>query len=111
MAKAKPVQKKRIRRSHEQMIADLQAKIESIKKRAVTKKAKKSPALKFTIDAIRSIDMALNGGPESALKKSLAEAREPLVAFLQLEGIPMPKRRGRKPGSKNKNRDGELVEA
>jgi hypothetical protein len=90
---------KRTRRTHEQMIADLQAKIESLKKRQVVKKAKRSPALKNTVDAVRAIDMALAANPESPLKKSLSEAREPLVAFLQLEGIPMPKRRGRKPGT------------
>ena len=98
MAKA-ATKKKRNRRTHEQMIADLQAKIESLKKRQVVKKAKRSPALKNTVDAVRAIDMALGANPEGPLKKSLAEAREPLVAFLQLEGIPMPKRRGRKPGT------------
>lgn len=96
MAK-KTTTRKRNRRTDEQMISDLQAQIEKLKRRAQSKKAKKSPSLKHCMDAVRKIDMALTAAPEVPLKKALNEAREPLVAFLQMEGIPLPKRRGRKP--------------
>ena len=89
--------KKRIRRTDEQMIQDLQTEIERIKKRAQAKKVKKSPELKATTDAVRSIDTALRTASDAALKKALSEAREPLAAYLQMEGIPIPKKRGRKP--------------
>ena len=89
--------KKRNRRSEEQLIADMQAEIERLKKRAQARKAKKSPSLKATTDALRSIDTALRSAEGGALKKALSEAREPLAAYLQMEGIPMPQRRGRKP--------------
>jgi hypothetical protein len=92
----KPV-RKRNRRSEEQLISDLQAEIERIKKRAQAKKAKRSPSLKATADAVRSIDTALRTAENAALKKALTEAREPLVAYLQMEGVPLPQRRGRKP--------------
>jgi hypothetical protein len=92
---AKPA-KKRIRRTDDQLIADLQAEIERLKHRAQARKAKKSPELKATLDAVRSIDTALKGAADGTLKRALAEAREPLVAYLQMEGIAMPKKRGPK---------------
>ena len=88
---------KRIRRTDDQLISDLQAEIERIKKRAQAKKAKKSPELKATTDAVRSIDTALKTASDAELKKALTEAREPLAAYLQMEGIPIPKKHGRKP--------------
>lgn len=89
--------KTRNRRTHDEMIADLQAEIERIRKRAAVKKAKKSPALKALTDAVRSIDTALRSAESGTLKKALSEAREPLVAYLAMEGVPVPQRRGRKP--------------
>ena len=89
--------KKRIRRTEEQMITDLQSEIERLKKRALAKKAKKSPTLKHTADAVRALDMALGTADSDALRAALTEAREPLVAYLTMEGVPIPKRRGRKP--------------
>jgi hypothetical protein len=97
MAKKKTTTRKRNRRTDEQMISDLQAQIEKLKRRAQSRKAKKSPSLKHTLDAVRKVDMALAASPEMPLKKALSEAREPLAAFLQMEGIQLPKRRGRKP--------------
>ena len=89
--------KKRIRRTDEQLIKDLEAEVARIKQRAQAKKAKKTPELKATTDAVRSIDTALRMASDTELKKALAEAREPLVAYMQMEGIPIPQRRGPKP--------------
>jgi hypothetical protein len=92
-----PEKKTRNRRTEEQRIADLQAEIERLQKRAVVKKAKKSPALKALTDAVRSIDTALRSADSGTLKKALSDAREPLAAYLAMEGVPIPQRRGRKP--------------
>jgi hypothetical protein len=95
-------QKKRIRRSDQQMIEDLQTQLERLKKRAQTRKATRSPSLKHTAQAVRSIDAALAAVDSAPLKKALQEAREPLVAYLMIEGIAVPKPRGRKPGRRGR---------
>lgn len=89
-----PVAKKRVRRTTDQLIADLEAKIEHIKVRAVTRAAKKNPAIKFTNQAVRAIDLALADAANGAHKEALTEARTVLVAYLQLEGLKIPQRRG-----------------
>jgi hypothetical protein len=97
--------KKRVRRTEEQLIADLAAEIERLKKRQQARKAKKSPAIKSTADAVRHIDAALKAVEDAAHKQALQEAREPLVAVLMLEGIAVPKPRGRKPKERQANRE------
>lgn len=96
---------KRIRRTEEQLIQDLEAKIQQLKVKAETKAATRNPALKHTRDAIRSIDAALTSAANGPHKQALSEARTVLVAYLQLEGVKLPQRRGRKPGW-TKSRDG-----
>jgi hypothetical protein len=102
MAK-KTTKKTRIRRTDEQLIKDLEIKIQSIKERAATRSIKKSPSMKHTVAAVRAIDKALESAATEAnttLRHTLADAREPLVAYLQLEGIKLPKTRrpkGRRP--------------
>jgi hypothetical protein len=93
-----PAPRKYNRRSEEQLIADLQARIEGIKTRAATKVAKKNPAVRLTNQAVRSIDEALEVAENAAHRESLTEARMALVAYLQLDGLKIPQRRGRKPG-------------
>jgi hypothetical protein len=93
-----PVPRKYNRRSEEQLIADLEARIEGLKARAATKAAKKNPAVRFTNQAVRSIDRALEVAENAAHRESLTEARTALVAYLQLDGLKIPQRRGRKPG-------------
>ena len=93
---AKKTIKKRIRRTDEQLISDLETKIQAIKERAATRSLKRSPSMKHTVAAVRAIDKALESAAtegNNPLRHSLADAREPLVAYLQLEGIKLPKTR------------------
>ena len=92
--------KKRIRRTQEQMISDLEAEIERLRKRATMRKAKRSPAVKATAEAVRHIDAGIKAAESQAHKQALLEAREPLVAVLLLEGVAVPKPRGRKPNER-----------
>jgi len=93
---AKKTKQTRIRRTDEQLIKDLETRIKSIKERAATRSVKKSPSMKHTSAAVRAIDKALESAAaegNTPLRHTLADAREPLVAYLQLEGIKLPKTR------------------
>jgi hypothetical protein len=93
-----PTPKKRIRRTEDQLIADLQEEIERLKTKAAAKAAKKNPSIKYMSNAVRSIDEASAHATDSAQRQALSEARTVLVAYLQLEGVKIPQKRGRKPG-------------
>jgi len=82
-----PMPKICTRRSEDQLIADLQAKIEHLKVRAATKAAKKDPALRHVAKAIRAIDAAMGATGDAALRTALQEARVTLGACLQLGGV------------------------
>ena len=85
---------KRYRRTHAEKIADLQKEIERLKTRAAAKKATRSPEVKNVVVAVRSLDKALETASDKALKKTITEARGLLASYLNLEGVPMPKKRG-----------------
>ena len=85
---------KRYRRTPEEQIADLKAQIEKVKSRAAAKKAKASPELKHTLEAVRQIDKALETAKDRTHRSALSESRDALAGYLKLEGLPMPKRRG-----------------
>ncbi len=78
---------KRQRRSPEQLIADLEAKIESVKRRAERSKARKDPALRHISGAVRSVDKAMAATQDAATRKALDEARSSLSAVLSLNGV------------------------
>lgn len=84
MAQTTP--KKRIRRDAEQLVADLQAKIEAIKARATRKRAKANPAVRHTVAAVRSLDKAMAATTDHVMRRTLEEARGVLSAFLTLQG-------------------------
>jgi hypothetical protein len=88
--------KKRSIRTPEEIIRDLEAEIERVKNRAQARKAKRSPELRNLVLAVKAIDASLADAKDAALKQALTEGRVPLVAYLQLEGIPVPKKRGPK---------------
>lgn len=93
MKNKKPVpapEAKRVRRSPEQLIADLQKKIEQIKVRAEQKKVKASPVLRYVRAAVTSIDKAMNETPDVTTRKALGEARTTLSALLSLNGAATP---------------------
>jgi hypothetical protein len=81
---------KRIRRNPEQLVADLQVRIEAIKARAARNQAKRNPAVRHTVAAVRSIDKAMVVAQDMTLRQSLEEARGVLTAWLALSGIAMP---------------------
>ena len=77
----------RIRRTDEQLIADLEARIANLKTRAAQRKAKRSPALSFTMKAVKSIDAAMASTDDGAMRRALDEARSTLSACLALHGL------------------------
>ena len=79
---------KKSRRTPEQQIADLQAKIEELKARAERKKVQKDPALRHIAAAVRSIDKALSETEDGAIRTALNEVRPTLSACLALTGAP-----------------------
>ena len=105
MAKATKKTAKRVRRTHEEMIADLQAEIERVKARAAAKEAKADPASKALISAAKAIDKALAVAREhkaAEAARALEAARAPLSEALVEMGVRMPvpgNKRGRKPAA------------
>lgn len=90
------------RRGEDQLIADLQAKIEDLKARAATKAAKRDPTYRYVNKAIKSIDAAMSATSDQALRTALQEARVTLSACMQLKGVLMPQsRNGLSSGSVN----------
>jgi hypothetical protein len=81
-----PAPTKRTRRSSDDLVADLQAKIAKIKARAEQTKAKKDPSLRHISGAARSIDKAMSETRDPATRAALAEARATLSACLSLQG-------------------------
>jgi hypothetical protein len=81
---------KRVRRAPEQLIADLEKKIEAIKRRAELKKIKKSPVLRHVRAAIHSIDKALSASDDAVTRQALGESRATLSACLSLNGVVLP---------------------
>ena len=97
---------KRSRRTPEQQIADLQAKIAAIQERKERKKALKDPALRHIAAAMRSVKKALDEATVPAMKQSLAEARGQLAACVGASGagngaVLIPRRAG--PGRPRKS--------
>ena len=85
---------KRVLRTPEQRIADLEAQIEQVKRRAAAKKVKKDPSLRHINGAIRSIDKALSSSEDKPTREALTEARTSLAAILTLSGALVPAGRG-----------------
>jgi hypothetical protein len=99
-----PEDKRRIRRTAEQIIADLQQEIERVKVRAAARSMKKSPTAKCLLGAIRMIDSGLASDEEGtgSLKHVLADARKPLALYCSENGLMLPKPRlprGRRPSA------------
>jgi len=79
---------KRARKTYEDKIAELQAKIEAIKQREEEKKKKKSPAMRFVRAALSSLDKALANCDDSLMRKELGEARLTISSVMALAGAP-----------------------
>lgn len=76
--------KTRVRRTDEQLVADLKAKIAEVKRRAEQKQAKRDPTLRHISAAVRSIDKAAAGSMDPVTRQALDEARATLSACLSL---------------------------
>jgi len=102
---AEQARARRERRSPEQMIADLQAKIAQIEQRAAAKRVKESPSARASLQALRLLDKAMDLAAdegETPLRHALNDARKPLAAYLEEQGLQLPKARtprGRRPKS------------
>lgn len=100
---SKEATKKRKRRSDEELIRDLQARLQEVKERQNSKQVLRSPAMKSAVKALNAIDRALDVAAdqnETPLRHALADARRPLVAELERNGFKTPKAvlpRGRRP--------------
>jgi hypothetical protein len=81
-----PKRTTRTRRSPEQLIEDLQKKIEEVKARAARAKVKKDPALRHINGAVRSIDKAAKATGDTTVRTALGEARATLAACLGMNG-------------------------
>ena len=86
---------KRTNRTPEQLIADLESRIEQVKRRAVAKKVRRDPSLRHISGAVRSIDKALASSEDQATRAALNEARTGLAAVLTLSGSLVPSGSGR----------------
>lgn len=87
---------KRKRRTPDQVIADLQARIEAVKERQADREMKGSPSLSTTMKAIRALDKALETAAaerSSELQEVLANGRKPITDFLLSRGLRLPKAR------------------
>jgi len=93
-----PIPPKRTRRSPEQEIVDLEARIAVIRARSERRKVKKDPTLRHIAAALRSVDKALGMSRDHATRQVLDEVRATLGAALSLNGAAFPARRGVKLG-------------
>ncbi len=97
--------KKRKRRSSEEIIQDLQEEIRRVRARQKQKELKSSPSMKAAMGAIKALDKTLDAAADDGnanLRHIAAEARKTLGAFLEKEGMALPKAnmpKGRKPRS------------
>lgn len=75
------------RRTAQQQIEILQAKIKAIQDRAARKSVRANPAVKHMSAALRAINKALHATDDAVLRKALDEARATLNACLSLVGV------------------------
>lgn len=75
------------RRNDDDRIAELQAKIASVKARAQRRKARAHPATRLAIAAVKLCDKALVQATDATMKAALQEARTTLAACVAAEGV------------------------
>jgi len=75
------------RRSTEEIVADLQAKIEAVQAAGQRRKARQNPAVKHGRAAVSSIDRAVKETTDGTARKALEAARGELSAWLAVEGL------------------------
>ncbi len=86
--------KRRHRRNADQIILDLQEEIRRVRARQKAREVKQSPAHKSALQAIKAIDKALDAAAEqgeTGLRHALADGRKSLGAYLEKQGLQLPK--------------------
>ncbi len=87
---------RRHRRSAEEIIADLQKRIEEVRQRQETRQLKGSPAVRGALAAAKALDRGLALAEvegDTAMRHALADARMPVANMLAQRGINLPKTR------------------
>jgi len=79
--------RKRTRRTPEERIQELEAKIALVKARAEQKRVARNPALRHVRAALKAIDRALAATQDPATRRALGEASTTLAACLGLHGL------------------------
>ena len=102
---------KRVRRSPEQLITDLQKKIEQIRARAERKNITKSPAWRHMSAALRSIKKARTDCEDTATRQALNEAQATIAACLSLNGVARAGSSNGRSAGPRERRSGDDVEA
>jgi hypothetical protein len=90
MAKKKQAPKeetppRRQRRTVDQKIAELAAKIVALQEREARKQAKADPALRHASAALKSVDKALAEAKDAAMRKALTQTRSALCKCLGMD--------------------------
>ena len=96
--------KQRYRRTDEELIADLQKRIEDLKDRKAAKKLKASPASKQASNAYRALTKGIelcDGADDAELKRALSAAQRTLAEHFETQGVKLPK--ARKPRARKKS--------
>jgi hypothetical protein len=101
---------KRVRRTDEQLISDLEAEIQRLKQRAARQKVTRAPAIRHTTNAVKAIDTAMSTSDDAVLRRALDEARSTLVACLAMQGVLIPAGTGKvRRGTHDKSQLAEAV--
>ena len=88
--------KQRYRRTDEELIADLQKRIDELRSRKAAKKLKASPASKQASNAYRALTKGIElceGVGDADLKRALSEAQRTLAEHFEEQGVKLPKAR------------------
>jgi hypothetical protein len=85
----------RVRRTDEQLIADLEDQVQRLRHRATQRKVTKSPAIRLTSNAVKHIDAAMAETDDKPMRQALEEARTALMACLAVAGVVIPLGQGR----------------
>lgn len=83
------------RRSDDELIEDLERRIEIARRRQTWKEASEDPAIRAAVAALKGIDRALeeaSGKRDRELRAALKACRAPLFELLDSRGLPAPRR-------------------
>jgi len=75
------------RRTTDEIVADLQAKIVAVQAAGARRLARKNPAVQHGRAALKAIDKAAGATADATARKALENARGELSAWLAVEGL------------------------